>query len=156
MLWHIEVKFCTWLCFDVLQIKFVYRLFASVFKEVIPLMELWIKEMQFSAVFFRMLWHIVVKFCTWLCYDVIQISSSVVTLRQFLKELCLFLNLEYRKCAIFHTFLLHALTYWAAILHDFVLMYNRSSSSIVTLLPLALRPSIHFLHLPSICIDNWA
>ena len=31
-------------------------------------------------------------------------SSSVVTLRQFLKELCLFVNLEYRKCAIFHTF----------------------------------------------------
>ena len=68
-------------------------------------------------------------------------SSSVVTLRQFLKELCLFVNLEYRKCRpssdgtyygmvmsvrvsvrspsvrpglrppVFHTFLLHALTY---------------------------------------------
>ena len=44
-------------------------------------------------------------------------SSSVVTLRQFLKELCLFVNLEYRKCAVFRTFLLHALTYWAEILH---------------------------------------
>ena len=38
-------------------------------------------------------------------------SSSVVTLRQFLKELCLFMNLEYRKCEVFRTFLLHALRY---------------------------------------------
>ena len=44
-------------------------------------------------------------------------SSSVVTLRQFLKELCLFVNLEYRICAVFRTFLLHALTYWTEILH---------------------------------------
>ena len=44
-------------------------------------------------------------------------SLSVVTLRQFFKELCLFVNLEYRKCAVFRTFLLHALTYWAEILH---------------------------------------
>ena len=44
-------------------------------------------------------------------------SLSVVTLRQFLKELCLFVNLEYRWCAVFCTFLLHALTYWAGIWH---------------------------------------
>ena len=31
-------------------------------------------------------------------------SSSVVTLRQFLKELCLFVNSEYRKCAVFSHF----------------------------------------------------
>ena len=44
-------------------------------------------------------------------------SLSVVTLRQFLKELCLFVNLEYRQCGVFRTFLLHALTYWAVIFH---------------------------------------
>ena len=44
-------------------------------------------------------------------------SLSVITLRQFLKELCLFVNLEYGKYTVFHTFLLHALTYWAEILH---------------------------------------
>ena len=44
-------------------------------------------------------------------------SSSVINLRQFLKELCLFLNLEYRKYTVFRTFLLHALTRWAEILH---------------------------------------
>ena len=42
-------------------------------------------------------------------------SSSVVTLRQFLKELCLFWNLEYWKYTFFRTFLLHALTYRAEI-----------------------------------------
>ena len=44
-------------------------------------------------------------------------SLSVVTSRQFLKELCLFANLEYRKYAVFCIFLLPALTYWAEILH---------------------------------------
>ena len=44
-------------------------------------------------------------------------SASVVTLRQFLKELCLFVNLEHRKCEVVCTFLLHALRYWAEILH---------------------------------------
>ena len=42
---------------------------------------------------------------------------SVVTLRQFLKELFLFVNLEYRKYKVFRSFLLHALTYFAEILH---------------------------------------
>ena len=44
-------------------------------------------------------------------------SLNVITLRQFSKELCLFVNLEYRKYKVFRTFLLHALTYWAEILH---------------------------------------
>ena len=44
-------------------------------------------------------------------------SLSFITLRQFLKELCLFVNLEYRKYTVFRTFLLHALTYSAEILH---------------------------------------
>ena len=38
-------------------------------------------------------------------------SSIVVNLRQFLWELCPFWNLEYWKYTVFHTFLLHALTY---------------------------------------------
>ena len=45
MLWHIELKFCTWLCFDVLQIKFDCRHFASIFEGVIPVCELRIKVM---------------------------------------------------------------------------------------------------------------
>ena len=40
ILWHIELKFCTWLCFDVLQIKSDYRHFASIFEGVMPLCQL--------------------------------------------------------------------------------------------------------------------
>ena len=45
MLWHIELKFCTWLYFDVLQIKFDCRHFVSIFEGVMPLCELRIKVM---------------------------------------------------------------------------------------------------------------
>ena len=44
-------------------------------------------------------------------------SLSVVILLQFLLVLCLFVNLKYSKYTVFRTFLLHALTYWAEILH---------------------------------------
>ena len=40
MLWHIELKFCKWLCFTVLQIKFECRQFALMFVGVMPLLEL--------------------------------------------------------------------------------------------------------------------
>ena len=40
MLWHIELKFCTWLCFNVLQVKFECRHFALIFEGVMPLCEL--------------------------------------------------------------------------------------------------------------------
>ena len=61
-------------------------------------------------------------------------SSSVVNLCQFLWELCPFWNLEYCKYTVFRTFLLHALTYWAEILHiTLFLLYYRSSSSVVNL-----------------------
>ena len=40
MLWHIELKFRTWLCFNVLQIKIKCRHFASIFEGVMPLCEL--------------------------------------------------------------------------------------------------------------------
>ena len=40
MLWHIELKFCIWLCFDVLQIKFDCVHLASIFEGVMPLCEL--------------------------------------------------------------------------------------------------------------------
>ena len=40
------------------------------------------------------------------------------------------MNIQYRKSAVFRTFLLHALTYFA---YDFILMYYRLSLSVVTL-----------------------
>ena len=82
MLWHIELKFCTWLCFDILQIKFDCRHFASIFEGVMPLSELRIKVMcsfpHFSPIFFDIL-------SSNFAYDFVsphyRSSSSAVNLR---------------------------------------------------------------------------
>ena len=118
MLWHIELKFCIWLYFNVLQIKFECGQFASIFEGFTPLFELRILVMWSFPHFFPTCFDIL----RWnLAYDFVLMyywsSLSVVILRQFLKELSLFLNLEYRKYTVFRSFLLHALTYWAEILH---------------------------------------
>ena len=134
-------------CFDILSWNFAhyfvlmyYRSSLSVItlrqflKEWCLFVELRIWEIQFSALFSYMLWHIELKFCTWLCFDVLQSKFECHLFASILKELCLFLNLEYRKYTVFRSFLLHALTYWAEILHmTLVLMYFRSSLSVITL-----------------------
>ena len=128
MLWHIELKFCTWLCFTVLQIKFECRQFPSIFVgvmsllelrmlkihsfphfsltrfdilswnfaydfvllyywssssvinfrqfflRVMPLLECRILKIQFSPLFSYTLWHIELKFCIWLCFNVLQVK----------------------------------------------------------------------------------
>ena len=117
MLWHIELKFCTWLCSNVLQIKFECRQFASSFVGVMPLLELRILEIHsfphFSLTCFDIFsWNFAYDFV--LLY--FRSSSSVINLRQFLWELCPFWNLNYWKYSFPH-FLLRALTYWAEILH---------------------------------------
>ena len=117
MLWHIELKFCIWLCFTVLQIKFECRQFPSIFVGVMPLLELKLLEIPFSALsptcFDILSWNFAHDFV--LMYY--RSSLSVVNLCQFLLELCPFWNLKYCKYTVFHTFLLHALTYWVEILH---------------------------------------
>ena len=118
MLWHIELKFCIWLCFTVIQIKFECRQFASIFLGFMPLLELRILEIHsfphFSLTCFDILsWNFAYDFV--LLYY--RSSLSVINLRQFLWELCPFWNLEYWKFTFFRIFLLHAFTYWAKILH---------------------------------------
>ena len=118
MLLHIELKFCIWLCFTVQQNKLECRQFASIFVGVMSLLELWILEIhsfpRFSLTCFYILnWNFAYDFV--LLYY--RSRSSVVNLRQFLWELCPFWNLEFWKYTVFRTFLLHALTYWAEILH---------------------------------------
>ena len=224
MLWHNELKFCTWLCFNVLQIKFECRHFASIFIRPSGLIMVWwcpsvrpsvrVSVRPFSALFSYMLWHIELKFCTWLCSNVLQIkfecrqfassfvgvmlllelrileihsfphfsltcfdilswnfaydfvllhyrsSSRVVNLRQFLWELCPFWNLNYWKYTVFRTFLLHALTYWAEILH-MTLFYCttdqvRVSSIFVGVMPLLelkLLEIQSFPHFSLTCFD---
>ena len=118
MLWHIEFKFCIWLCFNVPQSKFECRHFALIFVGVMPLCELRVLEIHSFPLFSLTCFHIL----SWnFAYDFVLLyyrsSSSVVNLRQFLWELCPFWNLEYLKYTVFRTFLLHPLTYWAESLH---------------------------------------
>ena len=47
----------------------------------------------------------------------VRSSSNAINFRHFLQELCSFLTSNSYKYAVFRTFLLHALTYWAEILH---------------------------------------
>ena len=61
-------------------------------------------------------------------------SLSVVILLQFLLELCLFVNLEYSKYTVFRTFFLTRFDIFSwNFAYDFVLLYYRSSSSVVNL-----------------------
>ena len=125
MLWHIELKFCIWLCFIVLQINFECHQFASMFVGVMPLLELRILEIRsfphFSLACFDILsWNFAYDFV--LSYY--RSTSSVINLRQCLWELCPFWNLEYWK----YTVLLHALTYWAEILH--MILFHRTTDQV--------------------------
>ena len=134
MLWHIELKFCIWLCLTVLLIKVECHWFASIFVRVMPLFKLRLLKIHsfllFSLTCFDILsWNFVCHFV--LLYY--RSSLIVVNFHQFLLELCPFLNLEYWKYTVFRTFLLHALTYWAEILHMTVLLCYRSNLSLLNL-----------------------
>ena len=116
LIYWAEIVHMTFL--TVLQIKFECCHFASIFEGVMPLCEFRIKVMcsfpHFSPTCFDILsWNFAYDFM--LMYY--KSRLSVVTLHQFLKDLSLFLNLEYRKYTVFRTFLLHALTYLGEILH---------------------------------------
>ena len=120
--------------FSVLQIKFECRQFTSIFEGVMPLLELRMLQIhsfpQFSPTCFDILsWNFTYDFVS-LYY---RSSSSVLTLRQFLKELCLFLNLEYRKYSFpqFSPTCFDILSW--SFDDEYVLMYYRSNSCVVNL-----------------------
>ena len=99
----------------------------------------------FSALFSYILWHIELKFCTWLCFwcttDQVRLSSLCVNFYYYYYYTSVFrrallwygdvcpsgspsVRLSVRPSVrpglrppVFHTFLQHALTYWAEILH---------------------------------------
>ena len=125
MLWHIDLKFCVSLYFYARKIKFEYHQFPSLFAIVMLLFNFKLLQIcsfpHFSPTCFDILSSNFV-------YDFVlmyhRASLSVVILLQFLLELCLFVNLEYSKYTVFRTFLLHALTYWAEILHMTLFYYT--------------------------------
>ena len=89
-------------------------------------------------------------------------SSSVVNFRQFLWELCPFWNVENWKYTVFRTLFLHALTYWAEILHltftvlEIKFECRQFPSIFVGVMPL-LEPRILeyaiFSHFSHTCVD---
>ena len=112
LLRHIDLKFCVSLYFYARKIKFECHQFPSLFAGVRLLFNFKLLQIcsfpHFSPTCFDILSSNFV-------YDFVlmyhRASLSVVILLQFLLELCLFVNLECSKYTVFHTFLLHALTY---------------------------------------------
>ena len=95
MLWHIELKFCIWLCFTVLQIKFECLQFASNFVGVMPFwnLEYW-KYTVFRPFLLYPLTYLSWKFAYYFVFLYYRSSFSVFNLCLFWSY-CLFSNLEY-------------------------------------------------------------
>ena len=78
LLRNIELKFCIWFYFYVLQIQIQSCFFALISDGVMPRFELRLQEIrsfiQFSALFSYMFWHIELKFCICFCFNFLQIK----------------------------------------------------------------------------------
>ena len=131
MLWHIELKFCKLLCFTVLQSKFECRQFLW---ELCPFWNLnyWKYSFpHFSPTCFDILsWN----FRTWLCSNVLQIKFEC---RQFASSFVGVMPLLELRILEIHSFPHFSLTCFDILswnfAYDFVLLYYRSSSSVVNL-----------------------
>ena len=112
MLKQTELKFCIWLYFTVLQIRFKCCRFASLFVGVMSLLEL--RMLEYSFPHFSLT---CIKILSWnFASDFVFCTTDQVRVTSIFVEVMPLLNLEYWKYTIFHTFLLHALTYWAEFL----------------------------------------
>ena len=90
--------------------------------------------MQFSALFSYMLWHIEFKFCIWLYFNVPQSKFECrhfATIFVGVMPLCELRILEIHSFPHFSLTCFHILSWNFA--YDFVLLYYRSSSSVVNL-----------------------
>ena len=134
MLWHIDLKCCVSLYFYARKIKFECHQFPSLFAGVMLLFNFKLLQicsfLHFSPTCFDILSSNFV-------YDFVlmyhRASLSVVILLQFLLELCLFVNLEYSKYSFPHFSLTCFDILSCNFAYDFVLLYYRSSSSVVNL-----------------------
>ena len=134
-LWHIELKYCIWLCFTVLQNKFECRPFTSIFVGVMPLLELRILEIHsfphFSVTSFDILsWNFAYYFVfTFLqikfeCRQIASISVGVMPLLEpGILKIHSFPHFS-------HTFFDIMSCNFA---YDFILLYYRSSLSVSNL-----------------------
>ena len=134
MPWHFELKFCVWLCFTVLQIKFECHKFLSIFVgRVMPLLGLRILEIHSCKTWF-LIWY--------------EVGGRAGV------------NNWFRDCKS-DTFWdivmkLHTLTPHESRMCAINLIYCRSTRESSLSVHLALSPSIHFLHIPPTCIDKFS
>ena len=134
MLWHIDLKFCVSLYFYARKIKFECHQFPSIFAGVMLLFNFKLLQIcsfpHFSPTCFDILSSNFV-------YDFVlmyhRASFSVVILLQFLLELCLFVNLEYSKYSFMHFSLTCFDILSCNFPYEFVLLYYRTSSSVLNL-----------------------
>ena len=170
MLWHIELKFCIWLCFTVLQIKFECRQFASIFcGSYMPLLGVRILEKtQFSALFSYTLWHIEPKFYIWLCFTVLQIKFECRQFASiFVGVICPFWDLEYWKKTQFSA--LFSYTLWHIELKFYIWLcftvlqikfecrqFASSFVGVMHLLGLRILEIHSFPHFSPTCLDIWS
>ena len=132
-LWHIELKFCIWLCFTVLQIKFECCQFQVVFDGVIPLLELRILEIHSFPHFSLTCFDISsLKFCLWLNFTVLQIKSQCRQFPSIFGGVIPLLELRILKI---HSFPHFSLTRFDILSwnfsYKFVLLYYRLSLSVL-------------------------
>ena len=156
MLWHIELKFCIWLCFTVLQIKFECRQFASIFVGVMPLFGLRIlKNTVFRTFLLHALtyWAEILYMTLFYCTtDQVWVSSIRINFCRSNAPLGLrILEIHWQFSALFPYMLGHIeLKFFISIL---CLMYYKSSSSVITLCPSG-SPSGHLFCALSSCM-HW-
>ena len=129
MLWHIALKCCIWICSTVLQIVWVSSICVNFCRSHVPFRTYNNGNTQFSAVFSYMLWHIALKFCMSLSSYEHSIKFECRQCSSIFAGVMPLLELKILEIHSFHSFLLHALTYCAEMLHsyEFVLLHYRSS-----------------------------
>ena len=124
-LWMVLYRFC-WEVWGFPRVRYFYTpvfrrdvlWYGDVRPGLRPSIHPSVRLSQFSALFsficFVILsWNFVYHFI--LMH--VRSSSNAINFRQFLMELCPFWTSHSYKYAVFRTFLIHALTYWAEMLH---------------------------------------
>ena len=133
MLWHIDLKFCVSLYFYVRKIKFECHQFLSLFARVMLLFNFKLLQIcsfpHFSPTCFD-----IFKFCIWLYFNVPQ---SKFECRDFASIFVGVMPLCELRILEIHSFPHFSLTCFDILswnfAYDFVLLYYRSSSSVVNL-----------------------
>ena len=141
MLWHIELKFCTWLCSDVLQSKFECHLFASIFSPppVKPGGTIGLHSVSLSVTLvFRTFLSTSLHILSWnfayhFCFTVLQIKFDSCYFASIFVWVMPLLELRTEEIRSFPHFfpICFDILSWN-FLYDSLLLYYRSSSSVIT------------------------